>query len=84
MDSRWIDHNNQNKKGFNDRLQVTGFRRHLFYKRAATAVSLTTLNWVSGSPKNKTKKVINHTRGGNAVATVNILSYGACVLTENI
>ena len=68
-------------------MQVTGFRRHLFYNRAATDVSLTTLGqWVARRRKKRGKKEkgINPYQRGQYFATVNILSYGACVLTEKV
>ena len=62
-----------------------GSRSHvlqaIFFKRAETVVSLTALKWVSGFPE---KKLISKTRGSSARATVNVLSYGADFLTEEV
>ena len=82
----WVSAGTISSEQSNKRDVGIGSRSHvlqaIFFKRAETAVSLTALKWVSGFPEEK--KLISKTRGSSAGATVNVLSYGADFLTEEV
>ena len=63
-----------------DRVRVIGFRRHLFQKSRNNCLAYSTklCQWVTR------KKLIHHTSGVIADATVNIVSCGAYFFTEKV